>query len=177
MIYFASDWHFNHNKDFLYARRGFSLVEDMNAAVIEQHNSIVTPDDEVYFLGDGYLTCDTEGGVDCIRRLNGKIHWIIGNHDTDNKIAAIQANCPNVKDFAFGARIKHHKMRFFLSHYPTLCANPGDRYHTYNLCGHTHDTDPFALWQFYCYNVGMDAHDCRPTSIEQVAADIKNKMN
>ena len=49
-IYLASDWHFNHNKPFIYEPRGFTNIEEMNEAIIKRHNSVVDDDDDVYFF-------------------------------------------------------------------------------------------------------------------------------
>ena len=81
-IWFSSDTHFGHNKEFLYGPRGFSNVEEMNEAIIERWNKVVKPDDIVYHLGDTMLN-DNEKGIECMHRLNGEIFLIWGNHDTD----------------------------------------------------------------------------------------------
>ena len=48
MIYFTSDLHFNHRRAFIYGARGFSSIEEMNEALVQRWNSIVTEEDEVY---------------------------------------------------------------------------------------------------------------------------------
>ena len=35
-IFLTSDSHFNHNKDFIYERRGFNSIEEMNEKIIEK---------------------------------------------------------------------------------------------------------------------------------------------
>ena len=55
MIYFTSDWHFFHNKFFIYEPRGFSSVEEMNEAIIKNHNKVVKEEDTIYCLGDCML--------------------------------------------------------------------------------------------------------------------------
>lgn len=39
--YFTSDTHFGHNKEFVFKERGFNSVEEMNAAIIKNWNSVV----------------------------------------------------------------------------------------------------------------------------------------
>ena len=51
-IYLTSDWHFNHDREFIWHARGFDSVYLMNEAIIERHNAIVNPEDDVYALGD-----------------------------------------------------------------------------------------------------------------------------
>ena len=52
MIYFTSDCHFSHDKEFLWGPRGFKNQWEMNEKIIENWNAIIQPDDDVYILGD-----------------------------------------------------------------------------------------------------------------------------
>ena len=90
-IWMTSDLHFNHNREFIWKARGFTSVQEMNEEIIKRHNALVRPDDDVYILGDSSL-----GGGDeqilaankaLIEQLNGKLHIIRGNHDTDRRVA------------------------------------------------------------------------------------------
>lgn len=172
MIWFSSDLHFNHNKDFCYAPRGFSSVEEMNNTIIERWNSKVAPTDEVYILGDLMLN-DLEAGLACLSKLNGQLHIILGNHDTNTRIEAY-SNCKNIISIDYATQIKYGKYIAFLSHYPTLCANYDDEKKVWNLHGHTHSQEKFSTFA-QCYNVALDAHDCYPVSIEEVLEDIRKK--
>ena len=51
-IWFTSDLHFNHDKEFLYKPRGFHNVIEMNESIIEVYNKFISKDDIVYILGD-----------------------------------------------------------------------------------------------------------------------------
>ena len=73
MIYITSDLHLGHNKDFLYTPRGFSSIEEHDKAIVENYNSIVQDDDEVYILGDVMLN-DNESTHELVKSLKGKIH-------------------------------------------------------------------------------------------------------
>ena len=46
-IWFTSDLHFNHDKEFVWKVRGFENVEQMNEAIISRFNSRVQPEDTV----------------------------------------------------------------------------------------------------------------------------------
>ena len=70
-IWLTSDWHFCHEKEFLWSPRGFKNQYEMNAAIIERHNSIVLPDDDIYCLGDCIMN-DNEEGIRCIKTIKGK---------------------------------------------------------------------------------------------------------
>ena len=46
MIYFTSDTHFSHDKDFIYSPRGFNSLEEEETTLISNWNSIVTNEDD-----------------------------------------------------------------------------------------------------------------------------------
>lgn len=177
MIYFTSDSHFCHAKEFLYGERGFASPQEMNEEIIKRWNEVVQPDDEVYHLGDVVLN-DIDAGIDCLNRLNGKIHIIRGNHDTDAKVERYK-DCRNVVSIEWSTMLKIGKRYFYLSHFPSITKTPEDapnKQGIINLHGHTHQTTNFGKdGNFYIYHVGMDSHDLRPVSIEQIIADIAAK--
>jgi len=51
-IWFTSDTHFGHDRDFVWGVRGFKNVDEMNKEIIKRWNSVVAKDDIVYHLGD-----------------------------------------------------------------------------------------------------------------------------
>ena len=177
-IWFTSDTHFSHNQSFLYEPRDFTTVEEMNEAIIERWNSIVNPTDVVYHLGDTFLN-DNEKGIECIKRLNGTIFLIFGNHESDNRKNLIFQECKNVTGGWYAYQIKSGKWNFYLSHYPTKVGNYDDtKYHKmWCLCGHTHTQDKFFDVKDSCYHVEMDAHNCYPVNIEQIKEDIRQYNN
>lgn len=178
MIYLTSDTHFNHCKPFLYEARGFNTIQEHDEAIIERWNEVVRPNDTVYHLGDTTMGGDIEYSVDCVRRLNGQIEWILGNHDTLNRINRI-CELPHVNLVGEAMTLKYEKQRFFLSHYPTMTAPIGGKpfYKSLiSLCGHTHTDNCFCDWiDYMIYHVEMDAHNCYPVSIEQIINDIRNE--
>ena len=177
MIYLTSDTHFCHNKDFLYEPRGFQSIEEHDEAIVKNWNNIITPDDEVYHLGDVMLNDNTKG-LGYLKQLNGKIHIILGNHDTDTRKEFYQC-LTNVVEVIYATIIKYKKCHFYLSHYPTITSNDIDTspYHKnlLNCYGHTHQKTKFYNDNPYMYCVCLDAHNNYPVSIEQVIEDIKNK--
>ena len=179
-IWITSDWHFCHSQPFLYEPRGFKNQYEMNAAIIERHNTIVQADDEVYALGDCILN-DNEEGIKCIKQLKGRIHIIRGNHCTDTRIA-LYMECWNVVEVCDAKWLKIGKQNFFLSHYPCLTDNHDDdkplSRRIISLCGHVHTPDKWYDWNNgLIYHVEMDAHGCKPISAEQIINDIKEKIN
>ena len=177
MIFCTSDLHLGHDKDFVVQARGFETVEEMNAEIIRRCNERVYPDDDVYVLGDLTLG-DVEEGIRLIAKLNGYLHIIRGNHDTDKKVERY-LELPNVVEVKCADILRYKKAIFWLSHYPTITANYDDdkpwAQHLVCLFGHTHQEQPFYNDNPYMYNVGMDAHNCTPISIEEIMSDIRNK--
>ena len=180
-IWFTSDLHLCHDKEFLWGPRGFKDQFEMNEAIIENWNKVVKPDDIVYDLGDIALS-DVQTAAKCINKLNGKHMWINGNHDTTKKIDYIMDYCHDKMYYmGYAYVLKEGKHSFYLSHYPTLTANFDDKKfsrHVINLHGHTHQqTNWLQVANPFMYHVGMDSHNCTPVHIDEVLADIKNHWN
>ena len=178
MIYITSDLHLGHNKDFLYAPRGFSSIEEHDKTIVENYNSIVQDDDDVYILGDVMLN-DNESTHELVKSLKGKIHLILGNHDTDRK-TALYKTFPNIVDISMGARLKYRKYRFYLTHYPTITDTYGASVSletsVINLCGHSHTTDAFTDWyKGLIYHCELDAHHNKPVLLDDIIEDCKKE--
>lgn len=182
-IYLSSDLHFNHNREFVYAARGFSSVEEMNEAIIERFNSVVRPGDILYLLGDSALGGGEkevlEANKALIERLNGEIHMIRGNHDTNPRIEMYQ-NCHNVVEAAKWAdMLKYKGYHFYLSHFPTMTGNLEKetlKQCTCNLFGHTHQTSNFYMDLPFVYHVGVDSHNCYPILLDDIIEQMKEKV-
>lgn len=180
-IWVTSDWHFGHQQSFLWEPRGYNSVEEMNEDIIRKHNEVVGENDIVYFLGDAMLN-DNECGKRCIEQLNGNIHMIRGNHDTNARIE-IYKDCKNVVAVgSYAEVIKYKKYHFYLSHYPTLTSNfDGDRslkQRVINLCGHSHTDNKFLdMNKGLIYHCDMDAHNCYPVLLDDIIEDIKEVVN
>ena len=168
-IWFISDTHFNHDRDFIYVTRGFESVNEMNQILVEKWNSIIKPDDTVYHLGDLFLG-DLEKGLKIVKSLHGHIHLTIGNHDTEMRLSALK----NIIDeIQFGYRMKFRKGCLLLSHYPQI-TNNSDHFFTYSIHGHTHNPNIFCEFPLM-YNVSCEAHNCNPIAYEDILFDIKEK--
>lgn len=174
MIWICGDWHFCHDKDFIWKARGFNSVEEMNEAIIKRHNARVTPEDTVYVLGDCALG-NTAVAIEYIKQMNGHKVLIVGNHDTDQRIK-IYVEEGIFEDIQFGARLKASKRtRFYLSHYPTFVNNFDDPVNVWNISAHTHSKEKFEIKDKKIYCVSLDAHDCCPVNIETILNDINER--
>ena len=111
-IFVTSDTHFCHDKEFIWKARGFESIDEMNEKIIENWNAVVSKDDIIIHLGDAMLG-NTEKGIECMKRLNGKILLTFGNHDTDNRITEY-AKLPNVELIGYSNILKYKKISFYL---------------------------------------------------------------
>lgn len=176
MIYFTSDWHIGHDKDFIFKARGFNSIEEHDTAILLHCNEIVGPEDELYILGDLAMGGDEKEWNRVYNQLVCQnVHYIQGNHDTDRKMDLYDGYGFNFHGYA--DMIKYQKKAFYLSHYPTMVGNKGDKKFLWNLSGHTHSKNKFEYSQYRIYNVAVDAHNCYPVSIESIIKDINKYTN
>ena len=177
-IFVTSDTHFGHDREFLWGPRGFTNSKEHDEAIIKNWNEIVGPEDIVYHLGDLMLGAN-DYGIECVKRLNGTIKLIRGNHDTDARWK-LYATLPNVECIGWAEVIKYKKYNFYLSHHPTLTSNlekaPYLRMHLINLYGHTHQQKQFYNDIPYLFHVGLDSNNCKPILIDDAIELMKEKM-
>lgn len=178
MIWLCSDWHFCHSRGFIYEPRGFNSVEEMNETIVDRHNSLVLPEDDVYVLGDLMLG-DNEKGIELIKQMNGKLHIAIGNHDTASRIE-LYKTLPNLADINYVHAFKYRKYNFYCSHYPTLTGNlEAESLHqvAINLYGHTHQLENFYEDRPYMFHCGMDSNACYPVNIDYIIDKCNDKVH
>ena len=176
-IFFTSDLHFNHDREFIFGSRGFKTVQEMNGTLIRNWNETVGKDDDIYVLGDFFLGTDYEYIKEVLNKLNGRIHLVSGNHDTPSKITEY-TNWNNIVEITDALRIKYKKRELFLCHYPVLTASleqDPDKA-VINLFGHTHSKEKFYEDRPYMYNVAVDANDNKPVEIEEVLTAFNDKV-
>ena len=178
MIFITSDWHFGHDIEFIYKNRGFSSVEEMGETLIEKHNSCISQNDDVFVLGDLTLG-DYNKGKSCIRRLNGKLHVILGNHDTRNR-QIVYFSLSNVVEILHAKVIRYKRHEFYLSHYPSLTGNLHNddlSKMIINLYGHTHQRENNFFNDLpYMYHCGVDSHNMYPITLDSALDEMYNKI-
>ena len=178
MIWFSSDLHFNHDKAFIYEPRGCSSIEEMNTKIVDNFNSVIRESDTLYLLGDNMLggSEKNEDGMRLLNSLHGNKILIAGNHDGPSRKRLYIENDYPIYD---ALAVVYYKIHFYLSHYPTITTNLQEesiKQAVVNLHGHTHSKSRFYNDIPLMYNVGVDAHDLMPVSIDTVIEDIKNKI-
>lgn len=176
-IYFTSDLHFCHDREFIFGPRGFTNVRDHDETIIKRWNALVQPDDTVYILGDIMLN-DNVKGVRNFNRLNGTKFILLGNHDTKERIEIYKTQLINTTVLGYACTFKYGRYNFYLSHYPTITSNndsgkPLTR-KVINLFGHTHQNTNDYLGLDAMYHVGLDSHDNEPVEINDIIMWLEN---
>lgn len=161
-MFFTSDTHFDDPRLDTFSRP-FKDVEELNKTLVKNWNSVVGKNDEVYHLGD-FST--TPGGFDFVKKLNGKIHLILGNYDIDNIGKFDQDMFESIqKDLTLNIK----GTDYFLTHKPVDTLPD-----MFNLCGHIH-----GLWkvQRNIINVGTDAWHFLPISEDKIEYQRNGILN
>lgn len=173
MIFFISDLHFGHNKEFIYKFRGFSSIEEHDETLIKNWNLKVGVQDTVYFIGDFSFSNNIEN---YISRLNGKIIIIEGNHDSNlahyysskkyssdfNKIFSYHTGFIDIKINGQPITLCHYPMRYWnKSHHGAL-----------HLYGHLHKKTDFGGKTL---NVSVDNIGTYPISLDELVEYMKTR--
>lgn len=181
--FFTSDTHFGHSNIIWMCKRPYKDVEEMNKALIDNWNSIISEDDTVFHLGDFAFGGSTlwNGILD---QLNGKIILIQGNHDRKNLRQGFMNRFELV---APQMQIEIDGRAVYLNHYPFLCYGGtyrGEKDAVWQLFGHVHshpgstgkDFDRLVYLFPYQYDVGVDNNNYRPISWQEVCDKINNQI-
>lgn len=170
--FFTSDTHYDHANVIKHAKRPFQDVHEMNQALIDNWNRVVSPQDHVYHLGDFTFSSKRERIVELLGQLNGSIHVIWGNHD---KVAVkLHGKEPfdKLASASYYKEIEVQGQKIVLMHYGMRVWNKS-HYGSWHLYGHSHATlSPHGR----SVDVGVDSHwitgkpEYVPFSFEQVQA-------
>ena len=181
-IYFSADYHFNHADIIKYTNRPFyrqndligdcelskkvwvsdkiklKRTEEMNNAIIRNHNSVLSKDDVLYHLGDFYFKGKTTKQM-FEQKLNGSIVHVCGNHDMNNK----NKTYIDKMFLVFGGLYvlaQHHPVK-------NISEIPYDV--DLILCGHVHNKWKINFVDnILMINVGIDVWDYKPVSIKSL---------
>ena len=149
-IFFTSDFHLFHHNVLKFDNRPFENVDEMHLALEERWNEVVEPNDIVIYLGDLSFAKQADKAYveGMMYRLNGTIHYVMGNHDKMDDIKKI-GKFSSVQDY-LEVRIKHNQpdpshigalvrveTLFCCMHYPIFEWNKKHR-GSYHVHGHSH---------------------------------------
>lgn len=175
----ASDIHFNHANILQYETHRGATLEEMNEIIISNWNSMISPEDDVYIIGDvamGQIVLAPE----LIRRLNGVKMLIAGNHDK-TLTKKIRDGNPDFADLFVWVRdyyelkYKHtgtnEKHMIVMMHYP-MRFWLGSGENVLHFHGHTHGSPTGIVGKIL--DVGIDTNNMRPRLIEDAIDLVKN---
>lgn len=171
--FFTSDHHFKHSNIIKLCNRPFESIEEMNEVCIERWNSVVSPGDLVYYLGD--FSLDPTAVKEFLPQLNGYKVLIQGNHDKCFKGKEKWVDL--YKKWGFlevihRKTIKIWKYQVLLCHFPYK-NDQGARYYDHRpedkgnflLHGHTHSKDKVLKKMIH---IGVDAWNFTPVPLEEI---------
>jgi calcineurin-like phosphoesterase family protein len=172
MIWFTADEHYNHENIIKYCNRPFKDAQEMNDALIRNHNRVVNGGDVVYHLGD-FVMGDEDSARHIISQLNGRHVFIRGSHDKwlgelhhgiyELRIDATDARHIDGTDIPNVITLCHYAMRMWhKSHYGSI-----------HLFGHSHGRlEPMGRQM----DVGVDCWNFYPVSLEQVIKIMTHRI-
>jgi calcineurin-like phosphoesterase family protein len=151
MIYSTSDLHFNHSNIIRYCNRPFLNTFEMNTALINNWNKVVTDSDLIFILGDFSMRDTTLFES----QLNGTKVFLWGNHDRQHALSSLF--------------VISNGLHIFMQHKPYIKEVPKNT--NLILCGHIHDRWKAKWWHdIPMINVGTDMWDYKPVSLDTIKA-------
>lgn len=163
---FVSDTHFWHHNICALSNRPWTDVEEMNAALIQNWNQAVAPDEKVYHLGD-FSFGNVIKFEEIIQQLNGYKIIIKGNHDR---------SLARLRELGFDEAYDSLELdvdnnRYFLVHNPSDAPKHG-KYRAV-LHGHVHEEWRYARTpeQKLYINAGVDVWSYEPVTLGRILAE------
>jgi calcineurin-like phosphoesterase family protein len=149
-ILLASDFHFGHNKEFLYKPRGFQSSQEHDEWLQEQIDGI-HPDSLLIFMGDMGLSCGAERIQEFMLTFPCETLAINGNHNSgvhqlyQQQLPKGFENCqlypmkitPNITLMGYEFLLDIDRDRFYCRHMAPLIW-PDQNKGRMCLCGHSH---------------------------------------
>jgi len=118
MLFFIADTHFCHSNIIGHCGRPFQNADEMDRALIDNWNSLVTDRDDIYILGDFMYKGKGKDANRIFSKLKGRKYLIKGNHE---KYLNDPEFAPEafvwIKDYYV---LKHEGRKIVLFHYPLL---------------------------------------------------------
>lgn len=168
--FWIADTHAGHRNIIKYCNRPFSNVREMDDLMVKNWNSVVGPDDLVWHLGDVAFCCTLDYALNFMKRLNGRKHLILGNHDD----LALEMN--NVRPGTWQLidkmfEIKTNDQLIVMCHYPMNVWHHAYK-GSWQLYGHVHGTNQNHGKSI---DVGVDCWNFTPVSFDQLETAMARK--
>ncbi len=166
-VFFTSDTHFGDPRVLRIDKRPFKTIPEHDEALIAHWNGTVSPKDEVWHLGDFALHVRPERIDELLGRLNGRKHLITGNND-----GAATLDAKGWESVQAYAELHLDGQAVVMCHYAfRTWKNMGRGW--IDLHGHSHGKLKPQTRQ---YDVGVDAWDYRPVTLETVLGARRRRM-
>lgn len=174
MIWFSSDWHFNHINicgptlsQWGSGYRNFSSLKEMNSLILENINNKVKSNDTLYFLGD-FAFGDKREIPNLRKQIYCKnLFLIFGNHDH----AIRRYYTSEFSGYYDYYELKDRGKIFCLFHYPIASWNHISHHNSYQPHGHCHGS--YKTPHSGQIDVGVDPNKFLPISLDEYV-DISN---
>lgn len=165
-IFFTADTHFLHKNIIDHCNRPYKDIDDMETGLIDNWNSVVTPDSIVYHIGDFMFPVrsrDKHKVDEVLSKLNGTKLLITGNHD--HKEVTRSKHWSWVGDYkVVVVKGKERRQEIVLFHFPMRSWHHIG-YGAWHLHGHCHgNIPPYGR----SIDVGVDCFSYTPLSLSQV---------
>ena len=170
MTFFSSDQHFGHFNIIRLSHRPFASLDEMNEVMIAKWNVKVMADDTIYILGDLFFRSAMVEPI--LKRLNGRKHLVLGNHDHSwtgrVRLGDYFESVQTMKEIdVCGAPAT-------LCHYPMLSYPQARR--GYMIYGHIHNNTGDDYWPLIMrrprmLNAGVDVNGYEPVTFEELVAN------
>lgn len=139
--FYIGDPHLFHTNIIKYDNRPFPNAAVMNDIQIRNWNNVVSPDDDVYMVGDISWSKDSEVNRAILNSLNGHKILIRGNHDGAMK--AVYDCFDKVVDYL---EIVDNGIKVILFHYPILFWN-GQFHDSVHIYAHVHNSHQWNIME------------------------------
>jgi len=202
-VWFTSDTHFNHDKEFIYKSRGYSNRYEHNDALIAKINEFVRAQDVLIHLGDFCLNITPPEFDTILSRINCEhILYIWGNHNScirkyyedavrghldmvrfygDDSNEGVSVYPYTVGKLTFLGDYKEiivNGQLIALHHYPHQIWNQMQK-GAWQLSGHSHYTNPTTHIdsnENKILDLGWDGHG-KPLSFSEIQKIMMNKLH
>ncbi|MBF9232756.1 metallophosphoesterase family protein [Microvirga alba] len=158
-VFFTSDTHFGDPRVLRVDKRPFKTIPEHDEALLANWNEVVSPDDEVWHLGDFARADNLERIDELLDRLYGRKHLVTGNNDGPTTLAA--KGWASVQAYA---ELHLDDRDLVLCHYPFRTWHSMSK-GWIDLHGHSHGRLSHKTRQ---YDVGVDVWDYRPVTLSTI---------
>lgn len=170
MIFYIADIHFGHAGVLKMSNRPFNTIEEHDAFLIKVWNETITDLDDIYIIGD-FAYRNKQNVESYLKRLRGRKHLILGNHDLNFKNRA-DSNHKYFESIEQMTMIKDGNFNVVLSHYP-MAEWSGYFRGWYHVHGHIHNNTTSPAFKFLktedrALNAGVDINNFKPVTLQEL---------